>query len=147
MARSGLKHLPTLGRLVANRNLDLPEQARKLVKSVRDPLPILVPPFNSAWEVWLNSFLLKQNPYWQAQVQFGQLGKEGATRPDWLNQMLGIALYLDTPVHHFRHLESKDAYVRASLRPQYRVVVWDVPDFEYMKRNAAEWYRRVILGV
>lgn len=143
---SKLKRLPTLGRMGAARKTKLPDTISKLVKVIAEPMPALVHPFNSVWEVWLNDFLLKQNPYWEAQIQFGQLGQAGATRPDWLNEMLGIALYLDTPIHHFRHLEAKDEFVRASLRPKYKVVVWDVPTYEYMKKNAGAWYRRAILG-
>lgn len=96
----------------------------------------------------MDAFLLKQNPYWLAQTQFGQIGVSGATRPDWLNDMLHVAFYLDTPVHIFRRLGPKDEYVRATVRAQgYKVVEWYVPTFDYMVKGAHLFYRNQIEGL
>lgn len=145
------KGLPTLPRL-ARMGRKPPSAQLTVLKGLRtekEVLPSVAGTIhNSSWEVWMHDFLLKQNPYWIAQVQFGMLGVSGATRPDWINDMLGVAFYLDTPVHIFRRLQNKDQYVRASVRSlHYKVVEWYVPTFDYMVRNASNFYRNQIEGL
>lgn len=147
MRAQPLPRLPKLGgtgRRQPSLNLKLPRGLR----TEKEVLPAVVPPFNSTWEVALNDFLLKQNPYWVAQSQFGRVGVSGATRPDWINDMLHVAFYLETPIHHVFNLENKDAYVRATVRALgYKVVEWYVPSFDYMMKNMHLFYRNQIEGL
>lgn len=147
MSKTGLPTLPRLGGIGRKPKLQPLTLPRRL-RTEQEVLPIVRPPFNSSWEVWMNDFLLRQNPYWQSQTQFGRLGTAGATRPDFLNDMLKVAFYLDGPVHLFRNLGNKDEYVRASVRSQgYKIVAWNVPTFDYMVKNAQQWYRNNIEGL
>lgn len=144
---TGLPTLPRLGG-TGRRSPRVPLKLPSGLKTDKEVLPIVRPPFNSSWEVWFDAFLLKQNPYWTAQIQFGRLGVSGASRPDWLNEMLKVAFYLDTPVHVFRGLGPKDEYVRATVRAAgYKIVTWYVPTFDYMVKNAHLFYRNQIEGL
>ncbi len=100
--------------------------------------PLVVPPFQSSWEVSLNKIFLSFNPYWQAQVNLGRV----ATIPDWTNVPLRLFFYLDGPVHAFRFKTAHDDYLRAVLASTYggRVLAWSPPTVDYMLSNARAWY-------
>lgn len=124
----------------------VPTIPRKRVVHWWDNLEIVFP-FNSVWEVALNILFQERDPNWIPQVQFGERGVAGATRPDWIHPEKKIAFYLDTPVHHFRRLEGRDTYLRYGLQSEgWTVIVWDVPTLDYAVEHFAKWYRAVIDG-
>jgi hypothetical protein len=143
--------LPRLSRLPGarvSRSKDVGVPTVKVKKQGRwwDDLEIVFP-FNSVWEVALNILFLERDPNWLPQIQFGERGEAGSTRPDWIHPLKKIAFYLDTPVHHFRRLEARDTYLRYGLQSEgWTVIVWDVPTLDYAVENFYRWYRAVIEG-
>ncbi len=104
-------------------------------------------PFASWWEVWLDGWLRRRDPGWEPQVQFGRLGAAGSTRPDWVHEVLRIALYLDGIYWHREPQAAREAYRRAQVASAgYRVVAWTVYSLEQLKEGVSEWYQRDIGG-
>lgn len=143
-----LTRLPRLARIpqVRRQSLRLPGLPRP-APALQEPL---IPPgsgFNSRWEVWMDRFLKSRDGRWVSQVQFGVVGFRGATRPDWVLEEKRWAFYLDTPIHVFRGLRPRDVKLRDELRVMgYTVFEWFVPTYEYMVKNARNWYRSEIEG-
>lgn len=112
---------------------------------VRDPEIVVYPPFNSTWEVWLNDWLLRRDPYWTPQVWFGQPYAFGSTRADWAHYGKQIALYLDSPVHALRGRTQQDTLQREIVGSQgWRVVAWWANSLQHLRESIARWYARDI---
>lgn len=142
--------LPRLKRLPASRyrpksvKLPRPPRVRNVSQKRTGPPPH---PFNSWWEYDLNAYLLKKDPYWEAQAQYGNSSETLSTRPDWINRKLMKVIYLDGPVHAFRDKAPRDAELRKVWPQQdYGLVEWAFQTEEEMWAKLDTLYRRDIGG-
>lgn len=146
---TSLRGLGKLGRVdAANPNESVALEQVNTNRPDQDPRVTYAPypPFSSADEVYVWSYLQPRDPYWRTQVQQGNPRVSSSTRVDFENDFRRIALHVDGIYWHDKET-AHDAAIRAALAGRgFRNVVFRTSGLEYTMDNFHQFYQDNVGG-